>query len=163
MSARWPHFCCRFTVDGAGRHGSFSAITSINVIAAASNVKRRREFLTTIHLVLTLLTTRVRRRAGGEWRKDRATPIPDTDTTRPGRTTGTTATMSTKRKIASGKAKNRPKSRKVEYDEEDISSEHDSEIDDAEAGSNADGEDAAAEDALADVSNMPELPAPEVN
>jgi len=71
--------------------------------------------------------------------------------------------MSTKRKIASGKAKNRPKSRKVEYDEEDISSEHDSEIDDAEAGSNADGEDAAAEDALADVSNMPELPAPEVN
>ncbi|KYM75935.1 PREDICTED: protein RCC2 homolog [Atta cephalotes] len=69
--------------------------------------------------------------------------------------------MSTKRKAASGKAKNRPKSRKVEYDEEDISSEHDSEVDDAEAGSNADGEDAAAEDALADVSNMPELPAPE--
>lgn len=97
--------------------------------------------------------------SGGRIAWDRATPIPDTDTTRPGRTT---ATMSTKRKTASGKAKNRPKSRKVEYDEEDISSEHDSEVDDAEAGSNADGEDAAAEDALADVSNMPELPAPEV-
>lgn len=69
--------------------------------------------------------------------------------------------MSTKRKNT-GKPKNRAKSRKVEYDEEDISSEHDSEIDDAEAGSNADGEDATAEDALADVSNMPELPAPEV-
>lgn len=69
--------------------------------------------------------------------------------------------MSTKRKNTS-KAKSRPKARKVEYDEEDISSEHDSEVDDAEAGSNVDGEDAAAEDALADVSNMPELPAPEV-
>lgn len=68
--------------------------------------------------------------------------------------------MSTKRKSTAGK-KNRAKSRKVEYDEEDISSEHDSEVDDAEAGSNADGEDAV-EDALADVSNMPELPAPEV-
>lgn len=71
--------------------------------------------------------------------------------------------MSTKRKTTGGsKSKNRAKSRKVEYDEEDISSEHDSEVDDAEAGSNADGDDAAAEDALADVANMPELPAPEV-
>lgn len=69
-------------------------------------------------------------------------------------------TMSTKRKNTGGK-KNRAKSRKVEYDEEDISSEHDSEVDDVEAGSNADGEDAV-EDALADVSNMPELPSPEV-
>lgn len=69
--------------------------------------------------------------------------------------------MSTKRKSTGGK-KNRAKSRKVEYDEEDISSEHDSEVDDGEVGSNADGEDAT-EDALADVSNMPELPAPEVN
>lgn len=68
--------------------------------------------------------------------------------------------MSTKRKNTSGK-RSRAKPRKVEYDEEDISSEHDSEVDEAEAGSNADGEDAA-EDALADVSNMPELPAPEV-
>lgn len=70
--------------------------------------------------------------------------------------------MSTKRKNAPSKVKSRPKSRKVEYDEEDISSEHDSEVDDAEVGPNVDGEDAAAEDALADVSNMPELPAPEV-
>lgn len=70
--------------------------------------------------------------------------------------------MSTKRKNTGGKPKNRAKSRKIEYDEEDISSEHESEVDDAEAGSNADGEDAAAEDALADVTSMPELPAPEV-
>jgi hypothetical protein len=70
--------------------------------------------------------------------------------------------MSSKRKNTGSKSKSRAKSRKIEYDEEDISSEHDSEVDDAEAGSNADGEDAAAEDALADVSNMPELPAPEV-
>jgi len=70
--------------------------------------------------------------------------------------------MSSKRKNTGSKSKSRAKSRKIEYDEEDISSEHDSEVDDAEAGSNADGEDAAAEDALADISNMPELPAPEV-
>lgn len=74
--------------------------------------------------------------------------------------------MSTKRKnTSSGTSKNRPKSRKVEYDEEDISSEHESEVEDAEAGSNIDGEDAVgevAEDTLADVSDMPELPAPEV-
>lgn len=73
--------------------------------------------------------------------------------------------MSTKRKSTpSGTSKNRPKSRKVEYDEEDISSEHESEVEDAEAGSNVDGEDAGevAEDTLADVSDMPELPAPEV-
>lgn len=71
--------------------------------------------------------------------------------------------MSTKRKSTSGgTSKNRPKSRKVEYDEEDISSEHESEVDDAEAGSNVDGEDAVAEDTLADVSDIPELPAPEV-
>ncbi|XP_029155280.1 protein RCC2 homolog [Nylanderia fulva] len=70
--------------------------------------------------------------------------------------------MSTKRKsVSGGKSKNRPKSRKVEYDEEDISSEHESEVDDAEAGSIADGEDAVPEDTLADVSNIPELPAPE--
>lgn len=66
--------------------------------------------------------------------------------------------MSTKRKNPPSK-KSHAKSRKVEYDEEDISSEHDSEVD--EAGSNADGEDAA-EDALADVLNIPELPPPEV-
>ena len=68
--------------------------------------------------------------------------------------------MSTKRKIPATK-KNRAKQRKVEYDEEDISSEHDSDVDDAETGSNADGEDAA-EDDLTDVSNIPELPPPEV-
>lgn len=68
--------------------------------------------------------------------------------------------MSTKRKIPAAK-KSRAKQRKVEYDEEDISSEHDSDVDDAETGSNADGEDAA-EDDLTDVSNIPELPPPEV-
>lgn len=68
--------------------------------------------------------------------------------------------MSSKRKHTAAKPKNRTKSRKVEYDEEDISSEQDSEVD--EAGSNADGEDAAVEDTLADVSSIPELPAPEV-
>lgn len=68
--------------------------------------------------------------------------------------------MSTKRKNPATK-KGRAKSRKVEYDEEDISSEHDSDVDDAETGSNADGEDAA-EDDLADVSSIPELPPPEV-
>lgn len=68
--------------------------------------------------------------------------------------------MSTKRKNPTSK-KNRAKSKKVEYDEEDISSEHDSDVDDAETGSNADGEDAA-EDDLTDVSSIPELPPPEV-
>lgn len=70
--------------------------------------------------------------------------------------------MSSKRKNTVAKPKNRAKSRKVEYDEEDISSEQDSEVDDAEAGLNADGEDGAVEDTLADVANIPELPAPEV-
>lgn len=68
--------------------------------------------------------------------------------------------MSAKRKNPTNK-KGRAKSRKVEYDEEDISSEHDSEVDDAETGSNADGEDAA-EDDLTDISTIPELPPPEV-
>ncbi|XP_066591146.1 protein RCC2 homolog isoform X1 [Prorops nasuta] len=67
--------------------------------------------------------------------------------------------MSAKRKNSPSK-KNRPKSRKVEYDEEDISSEHESEVEDAETGSNVDGEDAA-EDDLTDVSSIPELPPPE--
>nr|XP_034185599.1 protein RCC2 homolog [Osmia lignaria] len=67
--------------------------------------------------------------------------------------------MSAKRKSLTTK-KGRGKSRKVEYDEEDISSEHDSDVDDAETGSNADGEDAA-EDDLTDVSTIPELPPPE--
>ncbi|XP_043677543.1 protein RCC2 homolog isoform X1 [Vespula pensylvanica] len=56
--------------------------------------------------------------------------------------------------------KGRAKSRKVEYDEEDISSEHESDVEDAESGTNVDGEDAA-EDDLTDVSNIPELPSPE--
>lgn len=68
--------------------------------------------------------------------------------------------MSTKRKNPTTK-KGRAKSRKVEYDEEDISSEHDSDVDDAETGSNVDGEDAV-EDDLTDVSSIPELPPPEV-
>lgn len=68
--------------------------------------------------------------------------------------------MSTKRKNPTIK-KGRAKSRKVEYDEEDISSEHDSDVDDAETGSNVDGEDAL-EDDLTDVSSIPELPPPEV-
>lgn len=68
--------------------------------------------------------------------------------------------MSAKRKSLTTK-KGRGKTRKVEYDEEDISSEHDSDVDDAETGSNADGEDAA-EDDLTDVSTIPELPPPEV-
>ncbi|XP_034952183.1 protein RCC2 homolog [Chelonus insularis] len=62
--------------------------------------------------------------------------------------------MSTKRKNTSQK-KGRSKSKKVEYDEEDISSESD--YDDADAGSNDD----ATEEDLADVSNVPELRAPE--
>lgn len=68
--------------------------------------------------------------------------------------------MSTKRKNPPIK-KGRAKLKKTEYDEEDISSEHDSEVDDAETGSNADGEDAV-EDELTDVSTIPELPPPEV-
>lgn len=65
-----------------------------------------------------------------------------------------------KRKNTTAK-KGRAKSRKVEYDEEDISSEHESDVEDAESGTNVDGEDAA-EDDLTDVSNIPELPSPEV-
>ncbi|KAK0079564.1 hypothetical protein PV325_001069 [Microctonus aethiopoides] len=65
--------------------------------------------------------------------------------------------MSTKRKSAPGK-KGRGKSKKVEYDEEDISSESD--LEDVDAGSNVDAEDAIEED-LTDVSNIPELRAPE--
>lgn len=68
--------------------------------------------------------------------------------------------MSSKRKTTSTK-KGRGKMRKVEYDDEDISSEHDSDVDDAETGSNANGEDAT-EDDLTDVSIFPELPPPEV-
>lgn len=69
--------------------------------------------------------------------------------------------MSSKRKTT-GTKKNRAKTRKVEYDDDDISSEHESDVDDAETGSNADVEDAAAEDDLTDVSSIPELPPPEV-
>ena len=70
--------------------------------------------------------------------------------------------MSTKRKSAPIK-KPRGKSRKTEYDEEDISSEHDSELEDAETGSNADGEEGAdVEEETKDVSSIPELPPPEV-
>lgn len=70
------------------------------------------------------------------------------------------STNATKRKSQTSKKKN-AKSRKVEYDSEDISSEHDSEVEDAEAGLNAECEDAAEED-LTEVSNMPELPPPKV-
>ncbi|XP_015607947.1 protein RCC2 homolog [Cephus cinctus] len=69
--------------------------------------------------------------------------------------------MSTKRKNTAAGKKGRGKTRKVEYDDEDISSEHDSEVEDAvDAGSNADGEDTADDD-LTDVSAFPELPPPE--
>ncbi|XP_015116936.1 protein RCC2 homolog [Diachasma alloeum] len=67
--------------------------------------------------------------------------------------------MSSKRKTPATK-KGKNKSRKVEYDEEDISSEHESDLEDADAGSNADAEDAN-DDELNDVSNIPELRAPE--
>ena len=71
--------------------------------------------------------------------------------------------MSTKRKSVPSK-KPRGKSRKTEYDEEGISSEHDSEVEETETGSNVDGEDGvdAEEENNTDVSDIPELPAPEV-
>lgn len=71
--------------------------------------------------------------------------------------------MSSKRKPAS-KSKAKSKSRKVEYDEEDISSEHESEVEDPEHHQEnaADVDDANAEDDLADLASIPELPAPEV-
>lgn len=76
--------------------------------------------------------------------------------------------MSGKRKNVGGK-KGRGKSRKVEYDEEDISSEQESEVDDAEVDADADpesggktGGDATEEDTAEDVSNIPELHPPEV-
>lgn len=69
--------------------------------------------------------------------------------------------MSSKRKNPAVK-KGKSKTKKVEYDEEDISSEHESDVEDADAGSNADAEDAN-DDELNDVSNIPELRAPEVN
>lgn len=70
--------------------------------------------------------------------------------------------MSSKRKSAGPKKGVKPKSRKVEYDDEDISSEHESDLDDtgADAGSNVDGDDATEEDQT-DVSNIPELHPPE--
>lgn len=71
--------------------------------------------------------------------------------------------MSSKRKSAGPKKGVKPKSRKVEYDDEDISSEHESDLDDtnADAGSNVDGDDATEEDQT-DVSEIPELHPPEV-
>lgn len=71
--------------------------------------------------------------------------------------------MSSKRKSNPTK-KTKAKSRKVEYDDEDISSEHDSDMEDEhrnQDGPSADGE-ADAEDDLADLTSIPELPAPEV-
>lgn len=72
--------------------------------------------------------------------------------------------MSAKRKNPStATKKGRGKAKKVEYDSEDISSEHDSEVEDADAGSNVDAEDAVEDaDDLANVASMPELPPPEV-
>ena len=67
--------------------------------------------------------------------------------------------MSTKRK-PNTKNKTKSKSRKVEYDEEDISSEHESDVEEHHQ-ENADGDDAIEEDS-ADLTNIPELPAPEV-
>lgn len=71
--------------------------------------------------------------------------------------------MSAKRKTAPSK-KPRAKTRKTEYDEEDISSDHESDVEEAETGTAADGEDGAdvEEEDNTDVSNIPELPAPEV-
>lgn len=73
--------------------------------------------------------------------------------------------MSAKRKSNPTK-KSKAKSRKVEYDDEDISSEHDSEVEHDEQrnqdGPSADGE-ADAEEDLADLTSIPELPAPEVS
>lgn len=67
--------------------------------------------------------------------------------------------MSTKRKSAP--VKNRGKSRKTEYEEENISSEHDSELEDG-ADSAEDGADAEEEVETKDVSSIPELTPPEV-
>ncbi|XP_046424109.1 protein RCC2 homolog isoform X1 [Neodiprion virginianus] len=70
--------------------------------------------------------------------------------------------MSTKRKNTSSLEKSRGKAKKVEYDDEDISSEHESDVEDADAGSNVDGDDAVEDaDDLAVVATMPELPPPE--
>ena len=72
--------------------------------------------------------------------------------------------MSSKRKTTT-KSKAKSKARKVEYDEEDISSEHDSEVEDSEHQQEnaADGAgDDGAEDDLADIASIPELPPPEV-
>lgn len=72
--------------------------------------------------------------------------------------------MSSKRKSNPTK-KPKAKSRKVEYDDEDISSEHESDVEDEQrnlVGPSADGE-ADAEDDLADLASIPELPAPEVS
>ncbi|XP_051161683.1 protein RCC2 homolog [Leptopilina boulardi] len=71
--------------------------------------------------------------------------------------------MNSKRKSAPSK-KPRAKTRKTEYDEEDISSDHDSEVEEADTGNTTvDGEDGAdvEEEDNTDVSNIPELPAPE--
>lgn len=72
--------------------------------------------------------------------------------------------MSSKRKSVPSKKGAQSRKRKVEYDEEDISSEHESgsEVEDADTGLNNDAEDAV-EDDLTDVSSIPELPPPEVN
>lgn len=73
--------------------------------------------------------------------------------------------MSAKRKNISTVKKGRGKVKKVEYDDEDISSEHESDVEDADAdaGSNIDGDDAVEDaDDLAAVATMPELPPPEV-
>ena len=68
--------------------------------------------------------------------------------------------MSSKRKGSAAKSKPKSKARKVEYDEEDISSEHESEVED-EHQDPVDPEEAAEEE-LADIGSIPELPAPEV-
>ena len=68
--------------------------------------------------------------------------------------------MSAKRKGPTAKSK--AKARKVEYDEDDISSEHDSDAGE-EALDGVDGDGPTAEDDLVDLSGIPELPAPEVN
>ncbi|CAB0036465.1 unnamed protein product [Trichogramma brassicae] len=72
--------------------------------------------------------------------------------------------MSAKRKGANPKSK-KSKARKVEYDESDISSEHESDVEDERQknhdGAHADGDGAAALEDITDYSSIPELPAPE--
>lgn len=70
--------------------------------------------------------------------------------------------MASKRKNVGAK-KGRGKTRKVEYDDEDISSEPESEPEDAEVDADEDSEAGTkSADAAEDVYNMPELCPPEV-